>query len=167
MTAQGPADELLRRLLDAHRRLQPARRDVLPERGELGLQRLVGAPVGRAEEAQKLPAHRVLIGAEQQVAAIRGRQEIVRVAAQQRQLDPEDLQQLGRHHPAQIRPCRYGESGRPREGSFRARRSADDHLLLEHAHAQPATRQQHRGDEPVVARADDNHVRVLRHHRHA
>ena len=81
------AHESFRRLLDREGLLQPRRSNVLAELRDLRLQRLVRAQVLFGEEREHLLADGGRVGSEQQVPPPRRRQEVVRVPAQQRQLD--------------------------------------------------------------------------------
>src|SRR5690606_19847348 len=71
---------------------EPRRGQVFGERGQLGGQRLLGAPVLSGEELGELPFVRLGVAAEQQVPAVDGGQEVVRVSAYQGELDIEQRQ---------------------------------------------------------------------------
>jgi hypothetical protein len=151
--AQLGPDVALGGLLDSQGLGQPGRADVLAQLAELGLHLLVRLPVGLREERDELAPHLRLVGAEEQVAAIGGGQEVVRVAAQERQLDAELREQLGRHQAQQVGSGGGGKVRCLLERTLGATGAADDRLLLEDSHAQARTRKKRRSDQAVVARA--------------
>src|SRR5207253_1946990 len=95
---------------------QPAGSEVVSERRELGLERLVRAPVLLAEELHELVVRLVLVGAEQEVPAVEGGQEVVRVPTDQRQVEVERGEQLWRHQAEQVRPRGGAQARRLPEG---------------------------------------------------
>src|SRR5438128_1104326 len=152
------AQEPLRGLPDAERLLQPGRVDVVADPADLFLQPLVGPPVALAEELDELAAHRLPVAAEEQVALAGGGQEVMRVAAQQRDVDAEFGDQFRRHDAEQVRAGRGLELRRLLERPLGARSAADRVLFLDEMDAQAGARQEGGGDEPVVAGADDDDV---------
>ncbi len=105
---QRAADVALGGVLERQRLVEPRRRQVVAQLGQLGLHGLVGVPVGLRREGGVLALGLFGVGAEQQVAAVGGGQEVVRVAPPQREVDAGDLQQLGLHR---------GRAGRRRSRS--------------------------------------------------
>ena len=94
---QRRAHEPLGGFLHGERLLQPAGSDVLAELSDLRLERFVRAQVLLGEEGEHLLAHGAPVRPQQQVPLPGGRQEVVRIAAQERQVDLQLAQELGRH----------------------------------------------------------------------
>ena len=122
------------------------------------------AEVRLRKEGEHLVAHRARVRPEQQVPAARRRQEVVRVAANQRQVDAELAQELGRHQTEQVSAGRGAQARCLGERPFRPGGPADDAVLLEYPDPQAGARQQCRRHEPVVARADHHHIDSLARH---
>lgn len=108
-------------------------------------------PRTRAREvALELLLHRRGVRAEQDVAArVGGWQEVVRVAAHERQLEAQLAQQFRGEHAQQIRARGVAEAGHPGEGVLCAARAAHHVRGLEHCHLQ-ASRSAPQGDRHAV-----------------
>jgi hypothetical protein len=156
-------------LLDRARLLQPGRRQVGPQRRDLHLHRLVGGHVAGREEPLQLRPGRRAVGAEEQVrrsGTARGGQEVVRVAAQHRDVEVEGAQQLRRHQAEQVGAGGLAQAGHLGERALGAGGAAEHLRGLEHHHVEAGAGQQHRGDQAVVTGPDDHHVRAFRQRGH-
>jgi hypothetical protein len=80
------------------------------------------------------------------MAAVRGRQEVVRIAADQGKRDAELLHELRRHHSEEIRSCRLPNPGCTFERMLGATRTADDGRGLQHPNLESRPCQHQRGD---------------------
>ena len=121
-------------VLDGEGLFEPGRMHVLAEVPDLFLQRLVRREVLGAEEREHLFACRRRVGAEEQVPLAGRGQEVVRVAAEERKVDPELGDELGRHQAKQVGPRRSAEPGSVREGMLGLGGAPDGGFSLQDAH---------------------------------
>ena len=86
--------------------------------------------------------------------------EVVRVAPHGGDLDAELRHELRRHQAEQVRAGGGRELRREREGPLGLAGAADGRLLFDHGHREARASQEDRGDEAVVACAEDEDVGV-------
>ena len=103
--------------------------------------------------------HFFFVRAQQQVALGLRRQEVVRVAPNQRHVDAQPRQQLRRHHPQQIRPRRGSKQRRLGKRELSLDRTADLVFFLQDDDLQPGARQKRRCHQTIVPRPDDYNLR--------
>ena len=100
----------------------------------------------------------VLVGAEEEVPPVEGGQEVVRVSADQRQVEVERGEQLGRHQAEQVRPRGGAQARRLPEGRLGPTRPADHRGPLEDLHREAGPGEQGGRDQAVVAGPDHDDV---------
>jgi hypothetical protein len=148
-------------LLDAAGLGEPGRCEVGPQRGDLDRQLLVGGQVAGREVFLHLRAGGLAVASEEQVRCpgrAGGGEEVVRVAAQHRDVHVERAQQFRRHQAQQVGPGGLAEAGHLGERPFGAGRPAQHVRRLENHYVEPGAGEQNRGDQAVVARSDDHYV---------
>ncbi len=156
--AQLGPDVALGRFLDRHRFGQPRGREILPECGQFGGERVVGPEVGRREHALELFAGRGPVPTEREVPAGRGRQHVVRIATQRTDGVAGECEDLRRHQAEQVRSGRVLEPGDAVEALLGARCAAQHRIPFADHHVETRAGEHGGGDEAVVAAADDHYV---------
>ena len=155
---QFRTDEPLGGFLEGKSFLQPSGRQVFPQQRQFRLKSRDGIGIGIREERTKLRVVLLGIGPQQQRSPIQRGQKIVGVTANQFQRKGQSIDQLGRHHPQQIRAGGMTKFGGFGKRPFGSRGSPQHRGTFQHVDPKPSTGQEHRCRQAVVPRTQNTNI---------